>query len=106
MLDEILELNRRAAQEGDFEVAYHLLMAALHYVDHAGDEAALARLVELARKQASAVEAVAPAHHLSRRLAQVRGQTALYDSFQAHAEAVRLRLQSARRLKSGSVRRT
>jgi hypothetical protein len=34
MLDEILELNRRAAARGDFDIAYHLLMAAPHCADH------------------------------------------------------------------------
>ena len=35
MLDELLELNHRAAEEGEFEAAYHVLMAALHCADHA-----------------------------------------------------------------------
>jgi hypothetical protein len=38
MLEEILELNRRAAERGDFEAVYHLLMAVLHVADHAADE--------------------------------------------------------------------
>jgi hypothetical protein len=78
-------------------VAYHLLMAALHPADHAHDLEVLERLADLARKQGGAVEAVQPPHHLSRKLAQVRGQTALFDSFLAHVEAVRPR---------NSVRRT
>jgi hypothetical protein len=100
MLEEILALNARAAASGNYEVAYHLLMAALHHADHAGDEAALARLSKIAKKQGDAVEAVQPAHHLCRRHAEARGQTALFDSFQAHIDAVRLRLQSARHLKA------
>jgi hypothetical protein len=99
MFEEILALNGQAAARGDYEVAYHLLMAALHHADHIGDEAALARLADLARKQGAAVEAVQPPHHLSRRLAETRGQTALFDSFQAHVDAVRLRLHSARQLR-------
>lgn len=99
MLEEILALNQRAAAQGDFEVAYHLLMAALHHIDHAGDDTSIGRLVELSRKQGAAVEAAVPPHHLSRKFAQMRGQTALYDSFHAHVEAVRLRIHSARQLK-------
>ena len=99
MLDEILELNRRAAASGDFEAAYHLLMAALHVADHAADEAVLARIGNVAREQAAAVEAVRPPHHLSRHQAQMRGQTAVYESFIAHLDAVRLRLSSQRQLK-------
>ena len=100
MLEEILALNEQAAGRGDFEVAYHLLMAALHHADHVGDEAALGRLAKIARKQGEAVEAVQPPHHLSRRHAEARGQTPLFESFQAHIEAVRLRLQSARHLRA------
>lgn len=99
MLEEILALNRRAAARGDFEVAYHLLMAALHAADDAADEAVLTRIGDLAREQAAAVEAVRPPHHLSRHQAQVRGQTTVFDSFLAHVDAVRLRLQSRRQLK-------
>jgi len=99
MLEEILALNQRAAASGDFEAAYHLLMAALHVADHAADESVLARIGDLARQQAAAVEAVRPHHHLSRHQAQVRGQTAVYESFIAHLDAVRLRLQSQRQLK-------
>jgi hypothetical protein len=42
----------------DFEVAYHLLMAALHHADPMGDEAALARRPKIAKKEGDAVEAV------------------------------------------------
>ena len=99
MLEEILALNSEAAAKGNFEVAYPLLMAALHHADHAGDQAVLDRLSQIAKAQAQAVEAVQPVHHLSRRMAEARGQTALYDSFQAHVEAVRLRQQSARHVR-------
>ena len=99
VLEEILALNARAAAAGDFEVAYHLLMAALHLADHSGDEAALDRLAQIARAEADALEAVQPPHHLSRQLAGARGQTALFDSFQHHIEAVRLRMKGARHLR-------
>ena len=95
MLTELLALNRRAADEGDFEVAYHLLMAALHFVDHAKDLDALEEIARLGREQGQALENV-PSHPLSRRQAHLRGQTALFDSFAAHVEAVRLRLTSER----------
>jgi len=37
---------------------------------------------------------VQPTHQLSRKQAQLRGQTALFDSLFTHIEAVRLRIQS------------
>ncbi len=97
MFDELLELNARSAAERNYETAYHLLMAALHYVEQQGqDPAALDRLVAVAKKQGAEIETLEPAHHLSRRQAQMRGQTAIFDSFLAHVEAVRLRMESAR----------
>ena len=94
MLDELLQLNRRAAEQGDFEVAYHLLMAALHHADHARDQRAVDEIGRLGREQGEALERVKPVHALSRRQAHLRGQTAIFDSFGAHVEAVRLRLHS------------
>ena len=94
LLAETLELNRRAAETRDYEVAYHLLMAALHLADHARDAAALERIARLAKEQGAAVEAVQPPHHLSRAQAQLRGQTALFDSLITHIDAVRLRIRS------------
>jgi hypothetical protein len=94
MLRELLELNRQAADRGDFEVAYHLLMAALHAADHAKELSALDDIARRGREQGKALEQVKPPHPLSRRHADLRGQTSVFDSFAAHVEAVRLRLVS------------
>jgi hypothetical protein len=96
MLEEVLKLNGEAAARGEYEVAYHLLMAALHAADYAKNFQVLERIAALAREQAEAIERTQPPHQLSRSHAQMRGQTALYDSLGAHVEAVRLRLQSDR----------
>ena|SRR6267143_1632115 len=94
MLSEMLALNASAAARGEYEVAYHLLMAALHVAEHEKDGGGLERIARVAREQAAALERVQPPHPLSRKQAQLRGQTALFDSLAAHIEAVRLRLQS------------
>jgi len=94
MLRELLELNGKAAGDGEYEAAYHLLMAALHVVDHAKDLGALERIAQLAREQGAAIERMQPPHPLSRSQAQLRGQTTVFDSLAAHIDAVRLRLQS------------
>jgi len=94
MLNAILRLNADAAAQGDYEVAYHLLMAALHVADDAHDFAALERITRAAKEQGAQVEAVRPPHPLSRAQAQLRRQTSLFDSLGAHIDAVRLRLKS------------
>ena len=94
MLDAILRLNADAAAHDEYEVAYHLLMAALHVADHAHDFGALERITKLTQEQGAQLEALQPPHQLSRAHARVRGQTAVFDSLIAHIEAVRLRMQS------------
>lgn len=94
MLNEVLKLNADAAAEGEFEVAYHLLLAALHVAEGRKDALVLDRITQLAREQGAAIERVQPPHPLSRKQAHLRGQTALFDSLLAHIEAVRLRLHS------------
>ena len=95
-LDAILELGREAAAAGEFEAAYHLLMAAVHLADHRRDTAALERLTRLAREQGALVEAVSPPHRLSRSYAAARGHTALFDTLMTHIKSVELRLEAER----------
>src|SRR3954453_6447629 len=97
MLEDILRLNALAAADGNYETAYHLLMAALHWVDKSGGNLEeVDRIAGVAREQGTAVEAAQPPHLLSRQNAQARGQTSLFDSFQAHVDAVRARMESVR----------
>lgn len=99
--DSLVELADDAAAAGEFETAYHLLMAALHLADHRGDQEAAMRIGAAGRRLGAAVEAVAPPHRLSRAEAKRRGHTALFDQLDVHAEAVRLRLESAAELGKG-----
>ena len=99
-LDAILELSREAAAAGEFEAAYHLLMAAVHLLDHRGDMAALERLGALAREQGELVEAVRPPHRLSRAYAAARGHTALFDTLGTHVRSVQLRHEAERQRRS------
>jgi len=103
MLSEILKLNTDAAAGGQYEVAYHLLMAALHVADDARDLPAIERIAQITKEHGAALERLQPPHHLSRRQAQMRGQTAVFDSLLTHIDAVRLRLHSeAQRVKRHS----
>ena len=95
MLDRLLNINREAFAAGEYEVAYHVLMAALHLVDHARDREGLERVAQAAREEGAAVEALQPPHHLARSQAQLRGQIAVFDSLRVHLDAVRLRMQGA-----------
>ena len=93
--DALLELANDAAAEAEYETAYHLLMAALHLAEHRGNHDAVMRIGAAGRRIGVAVEVVVPPHRLSREEARKRGHTAIFDQFDVHVEAVRLRLESA-----------
>ena len=89
---ELMNLQARAAEEGEYEVAYHCLMAALHLADHRGDLDALSEVDTAVREVGATIESLSPAHLLARASAETRGQPALIDSMIAHVQAVRARL--------------
>jgi hypothetical protein len=91
LLDTLFHANEVAAAQGELEVAYHTLMAALHLADGRADMQALQRIAQLAKKQEAMVEAVQPPHMLSSVRAKNRGQTPLFESLRIHIDAVRLR---------------
>jgi hypothetical protein len=100
LLEELFKVNAAAIAEGRYEVAYHTLMAALHVADSRGDLIALERITQAVREQEAIVEAVRPSHNLSSTHARLRKQTPLFESLRIHIDAVRLRLESAQKLRA------
>ena len=95
LLDRLLQLSREAAQIGEYEVAYHAIMAALHAADRARSLSGIDRIMRLAEEQENAIESEAPPHRLSSAQARRRGTHSVYQSLPVHAEALRVRLKSA-----------
>ena len=96
LFDELMSLHARAAAEGEYEVAYHCLMAALHLADQQGDERALDEVDAAVKEVGATIESLAPEHQLSRSNAEKRGQPPLVESMVAHVQAVRARLRAER----------
>ncbi len=72
LLDDLLALNTEAFAEGEYEVAYHMLMGALHLAESLGKREALDRIAAAGEAQAPAVEAVRPRHELVAHINAVR----------------------------------
>jgi hypothetical protein len=93
-IERLLALYAECSAGGEYEAAYHVLMAALHLADHAGDAGALGRISDAAGSLEQDIEAVEPPHALSAAAAERRGQQPLCHSLRVHIEAVRLRMRS------------
>jgi hypothetical protein len=77
----LLELADDAAAEGEYQAAYHLLMAALHLAERRGDHEAVMHVGAAGRRLG---------------VAAVRaGHATLFERLDARAEAARLRLERA-----------
>ncbi|HEU4649145.1 MAG TPA: hypothetical protein VFS33_08805 [Gemmatimonadales bacterium] len=94
LAERLLGFSAEAFDAGEYESAYHLLMAALHLADHAEDCAVARRIAQLADRQGEAIEAISPPHHLSQRWADRRGTSSVYRTLRVHAHSVLLRIQS------------
>ena len=93
ILPELLELNRRAVEAGDFEIGYHILAAALHASND--DVERIDAIIDLALAQAEAIDA-RPKHPLSSQRADERGTVPLFRSLVKTAEARRAQAHAAR----------
>jgi hypothetical protein len=98
LVELLIGLSVETSEAGEHEAAYHLLMAALHLADHAGDAGVVQRIAHLAARHSDAVEAISPPHSLSQRWAERRGTISVYRTLQVHAHSVLLRIHSKARL--------
>jgi hypothetical protein len=83
---DILALNQTAAAASQYEVAYHLLAAALHAADVSDDPARIETVLRLAAEQGAAVNSRVE-HPLAAVNAAARGNTPIYESLAATARA-------------------
>ncbi len=84
----LLDLNAEAFAGEHYEVAYHLLEAALHCADGVGDEAGVARVQQLAEQQGAWLDAHRPHHRMASQGAMARGTMPLFHSAARTAAAM------------------
>jgi len=92
----LLAASAAAADSGEFEVAYHALMAALHAAEAVGRTTAsitpIGEVEKAAKRQSARLEKLKPSHQLSRESARTRGHESVYDTLLVHARSTRLRI--------------
>lgn len=91
----IVRLNESAVYTGQFEVSYHLLSAALHAAEAAGDRERIEAVIRLAGQQASAIDAE-PDRPPSTQHAAQRDSTPLFESLAATARTKLARIDARR----------
>ena len=93
MYERLMVTSREAFSNRQYAVAYHLLAAAMHCAEDAGNSAALTAVEQLAREQMVWIDTHDPMHQLSRPSAAARGSRSVYDSLLVHLASIRTRLQ-------------
>jgi hypothetical protein len=89
----LLELNQGAFEQGHYETAYHLLMAALHAADDESAPDLLEVIARLAAAQQARLDTLAPGHRLT--TAKAHGSQGVYSLAGQHAH---MRAELIRRL--------
>jgi len=88
--DTLLDLARNQSTARHYEVAYHILMAALHCAEDAADAARLREVARLFRQDRKAIDAIEPPHRLSTQSAHTRQSIFEAGAITAEAEIKRL----------------
>ena len=97
LADQLMRLNTAAYDAGRYEVAYHVLSAALHCAEELWDLPMATSVQARARQQQADLDEMDPPHPLSSRGASGRGTNPLFASLArtAHAAASRIKAQMA-----------
>lgn len=101
---EALALNESAFAGGHYEVAYHLLMTALHCAEELGDADRLAAVSALARGQQADLDRAAPAHRLAS--GSAHGPRGVFEMAAVTAGGARQRVESDRWIAAHRTRPT
>ena len=97
LYDHLLELNGTAFAGGEYDVAYHIMMAALHCGEALADAPAVERIERLAIEQLESIDANAPQYEHSTASAARRGNVSIYRMAATQARGRRVILRGPER---------
>ena len=97
LADQLMRINAASYAEGRFEVAYHVLGAALHCAEELKDLEMAVTVRQRAERQQAELDRTEPPHPLSTVGAARRGTHPLFASLErtAHAAGARIKAQLA-----------
>jgi hypothetical protein len=84
---DIIRLNREAFDGGEFDVSYHLLMAALHCSQDLADIQRLEEVGKLAKEQLTWIDAHAPEYDHSTEASAKRGHPNIFQNLISQVRA-------------------
>jgi len=106
LIDQLLRINAATYEAGRYEVAYHVLAAALHCAEELADVELATAVQQRAERQQADLDDVSPAHQLSTKGATGRGTSPLFTSLGRTAHAARIRIEGQHvQEHAGAVRR-
>ena len=93
LYEHLMDLNRSSFEDGEYDVAYHILMAALHCGESLGDAQAVERVEQTAIQQLEFIDTNVPGYEHSTESATTRGHASIYRmaATQAHGRLLILR---------------
>ena len=105
LYDRIMGMHEQTFREGRYELAYHLLAAALHAAEELNNEELLNQLGDIAVSCQKKIDALKPEHRLSSNSAKHRGNHAQYTALTAIAAAAKGRISAEHALARSRTQR-
>jgi hypothetical protein len=99
LLRELLALHGRAFELRAHDVSFHLLSAAAHAADSAGDTAALESIEGLARRDLAWIDANQPDYRHSTASAKTREHRSIFEQLAVMTAGMRARIEANHKLR-------
>jgi hypothetical protein len=106
LYERILDMHEQAFRDGRFDLAYHLLAAALHAAEELNSIDLLSDISDLAAKSQKSIDELKPEHRLSSNSAHHRGNHAQYTALVGIAAAAKGRISADHALERSRTARS
>jgi hypothetical protein len=105
LYDRIMDMHEQAFRDRRFDVAYHLLAAALHAAEELNSVELLSHISEVAATRQKSIDELRPEHRLSSNSAHHRGNHAQFATLVGIAAAAKGRITAEQALERSRIAR-